>query len=158
MRQQEGFTLVELLVTLAVIGVLVGVVFPGFRGLMDRNSMTTSANAMVLAVNYARSEAMRGTGIVRVRARGATPAWANGWEVVGPDDDVIRFFEPINSALSLVSMDGVNLLRFNNQGLLVAGEARVFELCLPGNSGVQITIAPTGRPSTAAMDAAACPA
>ncbi|MDZ7826804.1 MAG: GspH/FimT family pseudopilin [Gammaproteobacteria bacterium] len=78
MGRQSGITLVELLVTMAVIGIMIGVVFPGFRGLMDRNSMTTTANALVLATSYARSEALRGAGLVEVRARGT---WAGGWEV-----------------------------------------------------------------------------
>ena len=155
MRRQSGVTLVELLVTLAVIAILVGVVFPGFRGLMDRNSMTTTANALVLAVSFARSEALRGAGTVQVRARGTTPAWADGWEVVAPNGDVIRVFEPIPNALTLAS--AVTQLTFNNQGLLQDGTPRELTLCLPGDSGVRIRVAATGRPDTTALDATDCP-
>ncbi len=155
MRRQSGVTLVELLVTLAVIAILVGVVFPGFRGLMDRNSMTTTANALVLAASFARSEALRGAGVVRVRARGGD--WADGWEVIAPDGTtVLRVFEPIPNALTLTS--GVTELAFNNQGLLQDGTARELTLCLPGDSGVRISVAATGRTNTSGLDAAACPA
>ena len=153
MRRQSGVTLVELLVTLAVIAILVGVVFPGFRGLMDRNSMTTTANALVMAVSFARSEALRGAGTVRVRARGT--GWEDGWEVLAPGGNVVRVFEPIPGALTLAAP--VTELRFNNQGLLEDGTPRELTLCLPGDSGVLITVAATGRPSTSGLDAAACP-
>lgn len=154
MRRQSGVTLVELLVTLAVIAILVGVVFPGFRGLMDRNSMTTTANALVMAVSFARSEALRGAGPVLVRARGSD--WEGGWEVVAPGGNVVRVFEPIPGALTLTAP--VTELAFNNQGLLQDGTPRELTLCLPGDSGVRISVAATGRPSTSALDATACPA
>lgn len=161
MRRQSGITLVELLVTLAVIGVMVGVVFPGFRGLMDRNNLTTTANALVLASNYARSEALRGAGIVCVQARGATPSWGQGWQVVtncvAGGGNVIRVFEPIADALTLTASDGITELGFNNQGLLQDGTPRTFTLCLPGDSGVRISVAATGRPSTEGVDATVCP-
>lgn len=159
MRRQAGITLVELLVTLAVIGIMVGVVFPGFRGLMDRNSLATTANAMVLAVSYARSEALRGEGFVCVRHRGS---WAQGWQVinncgVAADEVVARVFEPIPNALTLAASDGISQLRFNNQGLLHDGTPRTFTLCLPGDSGVRVRVAATGRPSTDSLEAADCP-
>ncbi len=159
MRRQAGITLVELLVTLAVIGIMVGVVFPGFRGLMDRNSLATTANAMVLAVSYARSEALRGGGFVCVRHRGT---WGQGWQVVNScgvagSEVVVRVFEPIPDALTLTASGSITELRFNNQGLLQDGSPRNFTLCLPGDSGVRINVAATGRPNTDGLDAAACP-
>ena len=155
MRRQSGITLVELLVTLAVIGIMVGVVFPGFRGLMDRNSMTTTANSLVLAVSYARSEALRGAGLVTVRAR---TTWDGGWEVVSPDGTVVRVFEPISNSLTLAASDGITQLVFNNQGLLQDATPRTFTLCLPGDSGVEINVSATGRPDTSGLTATDCPA
>ena len=163
MHRQDGVTLVELLVTLAVIGILVGVVFPGFRGLIDRNGMTTAANSMVLAINYARSEATRGAGDVRVLPRDssdATNEWGQGWTVergTGAAAEVLRVFEPIANALAFDGVGGVTELRFNNQGLLADGVGRTLNLCLAGDSGVQVAIAPTGRPSTAELGVGDCP-
>ncbi|HSG87854.1 MAG TPA: prepilin-type N-terminal cleavage/methylation domain-containing protein, partial [Pseudomonadales bacterium] len=75
MRHQQGLTLVELLVTLAIMGVLVGVVFPGFQNMVARNGLATSANAMILAVSYARSEAVRdGGGVTLTAIDAADPA------------------------------------------------------------------------------------
>lgn len=164
MNRQEGITLVELLVALVILALLVGVVFPGFRALIDRSSMTTSANDLILAVSFARSEAVRSAGVVRVRARppaaapGDPRAWANGWEVVLPDNSVARVFEPIAGALALIPAGGFTELAFNNQGLLVDATPRSLTLCLLGDSGVRIDIAATGRPNTTGLAPVACPA
>lgn len=160
MRTQSGLTLVELLVTLAVIGVMVGVAFPSFRALVERNSLTTTANAMVLATSYARSEALRGAGTVCVRHRGS---WPQGWEVIGNcnvagSEEQLRIFEPIADSLTLTASGGITELAFNNQGMLDNSTPRIFTLCLPGDSGVRISVAATGRPSTEGVDNVVCPA
>lgn len=158
-RSQPGFTLAELLVVLAVVGILAGVVLPGFRGLVERNQMTAAANDLVLAVNYARSEAIRRGREVRVvaAAEGSGNAWPNGWQVRTPDGEVLRQFEPLPGRLTLVGSDNIVELRFNNQGLLMTGEPVWLRLCLPGDSGRRINVAATGRPSTAQLDAGDCP-
>jgi type IV fimbrial biogenesis protein FimT len=59
MRHTAGFTLLELLGTLAVAGVLLGVAVPGFRGFVLDARRTADVNAFVLAVQVARSEAAK---------------------------------------------------------------------------------------------------
>ncbi|MGC9184249.1 MAG: GspH/FimT family pseudopilin [Thiomonas sp.] len=54
-----GFTLIELLVTLTVAAVLLAVAIPSFQNLALSNRLTTTANAMVHALNLARSEAVK---------------------------------------------------------------------------------------------------
>lgn len=55
----HGFTLVELMVTLSLIGILVSVGVPSFHGLMERNRLTTSINQFVSSLTLARSEAIK---------------------------------------------------------------------------------------------------
>jgi len=162
MFRQGGLTLTELLVTLAVIAVLVGVVFPGFQGLVQRNELVTVANDFVLSVQYARSEASkrgRAVFICPLDASDAANEWGLGWQVVLrdagedcsdtiADADVIREFGPIDDALTLDSPADTTELSFDARGMLTASAAEALEACLPGVDGTQITIAPTGRPST----------
>jgi type IV fimbrial biogenesis protein FimT len=59
MRHAAGFTLLELLATLALAGVLLGVAVPSFTGFLLDSRRTADVNAFVLAVQVARSEAAK---------------------------------------------------------------------------------------------------
>lgn len=59
MPRNSGFTLLELLVTLAAAAVAVGLGVPSFRGLTLDARRTADVNAFVLAVQLARSEAAK---------------------------------------------------------------------------------------------------
>ena len=49
MKKLNGFTLVELMVTLIVLGILLGLAVPSFMNLYNRNKLTTSANKVTAA-------------------------------------------------------------------------------------------------------------
>lgn len=58
-RTTPGFTLAELMVTVAVASILVTIAVPSFRGLTISNSLTAAANDVVGALNLARMEAIK---------------------------------------------------------------------------------------------------
>ena len=55
----QGFTLVELLMTVTVLGILTALAVPSFRGMMDRNAVTTTANDLLSSILLARSESIK---------------------------------------------------------------------------------------------------
>jgi type IV fimbrial biogenesis protein FimT len=55
----NGFTLVELMITIAVAAILVTVAIPSFRDLMARNELVTVTKAWVSAINSARADAVK---------------------------------------------------------------------------------------------------
>ena len=58
-RQVHGFTLIELMITLAVALVLIMVAVPSFQGITLSNKLTTTANDVVNAIHAARMEAIK---------------------------------------------------------------------------------------------------
>jgi type IV fimbrial biogenesis protein FimT len=55
----RGFTLMELMFTLLIASILLGVGIPAFRGMTATSRITTQSNDFVAAITFARSEAIR---------------------------------------------------------------------------------------------------
>lgn len=75
----QGFTLIELMVTISIAAILLGVAIPSFTSTITSNRLTTNANELVTALNLARSEAIkRGQHVV---VKKTSTNWENGWQV-----------------------------------------------------------------------------
>ncbi len=74
----SGFTIIELLTTLAVAGVLLSVAIPSYRSFVKDNCLTTNTNLLVVSFQQARSEAIKRRTDVTVAAAGT---WGNGWTI-----------------------------------------------------------------------------
>jgi len=59
MKIQRGFTLVELMYTIAVAAIVLGIGIPAFTETIRAGRMTTSVNTAVTAMHIARSEAVK---------------------------------------------------------------------------------------------------
>ncbi|MBA4287215.1 MAG: hypothetical protein C0434_16990 [Xanthomonadaceae bacterium] len=95
-RRQRGFTLIEMLTTVAVVAVTTSVGVPALNGFVVGNRAATQVNTLIGALNYARSEAVSSARAVslcpyledaeaadpadRYRCSNAT-AWGQGWIV-----------------------------------------------------------------------------
>jgi type IV fimbrial biogenesis protein FimT len=92
----RGFTIVELLITIAIVAILASLAGPSFSLLLERNRISTITNQFTGALTYARNEAVtRNRRVVVCKVADATlalpqcqagSAWDNGW-IVFIDDN-----------------------------------------------------------------------
>ena len=75
----KGVTLVELVIVLAVVGVLAALAVPAFRSLLQEQRRQVIVNELVATLKMARTEAVVQQTPVVVRA--ADKGWGWGWEV-----------------------------------------------------------------------------
>lgn len=76
---EGGFTLVELMITLAVLAILVAIATPSFREIALNNRSTSNINNLLADLSMARSEAVKIARTASVAAVGGD--WNDGWEV-----------------------------------------------------------------------------
>lgn len=80
-----GFTLVELLVVIAVVSVLAAIAVPSFSQMLANSRVRGATNGLQVALLKARSEALKRN--CRVTVTRKSGDWKNGWTVVAAEDD-----------------------------------------------------------------------
>ena len=169
--QHKGFTLIELIMTIAILAILLVVAIPSFKALIINNRITTQANEFVSDVTYARAEAVRRNTRVTVckSADGAicdadaATDWSEGWIVFNdpaiygvvnpPGEIVLRVRGALTTGATLVnSGGGFYYFQFLPSGIVsgvtgggAPGVAGTFTLCQPGYLGRTFNFNTTGR-------------
>jgi type IV fimbrial biogenesis protein FimT len=161
-KVQTGFTLVELMIALAVGITLLTIGIPAFNSLMTSNRTTAYTNDLIGALRLARSEAVkRGEGVTVCASNENYNAcdnanWQNGWLVfTDPDDDrtytagtddLIRIWQAPEGGVTFDATTPASI-RFLSSGES-SGSVNDFALKLPDCRGKQartISISRMGR-------------
>ena len=175
-RANAGFTLVELIITLAIGAIILTQAVPSFLTTIKNSHLTTETNKLVADINVARSEAIK-RGVNVVVCSSANPAefaggahdpdcggandWDTGWLVFADtngngsfslaDDgpgSLIRIGEGQATGSSVGFSTGDTVISFSNDGLLNDATARSIFIC--DDRGIsfsrEIIVSLTGRP------------
>ena len=95
MKKNSGFTLVELMVTLVIVGIIAVVGGPSIKTFIQNSELVSSSNELVSALHIARSEAIKLNSRVTIceSSDGATCAttgnWEDGWIVFVDADGLL---------------------------------------------------------------------
>lgn len=166
-----GFTLVELMVTVAILAVIAAMATPSFTNLVRSNRLTSSANEMVALLQTARTAAIsnRASGTVCPSTDGANCAASldNRWIALMTKNGVSTVLREATLHPSIVVKASTNLsggsnkftftpIGFSAVGTKASGTLGLCVAKLPGDNGIDVS-ASAGRASTARRAAtAAC--
>ena len=163
MKKISGFTLLELIITVGIIGVVTAIAVPSMDVYIKNDRLTTNINTLVSHLALARSEAVTQSQQVvlcvsddNVSCSGTN--WALGWIVfsdldangsVSGTDTVLRAHQALGNNNSLTSTAIATQVIYNNRGF-TSTPAGTFSLCDDrGDTNIRniksIAISNTGR-------------
>jgi len=148
MKTQKAFTLVELMVTLAVAAILVSMALPNMRYMLLSNRITSKTNELVRAINYVRSESIVNH-LFNIEPLDSNDPneWGQGWEIVDQDDNTIKIFEFREDQIIVAEVCGETpSISFTNRGRVSGRRTYQFVVYSDNHSsGRRLTLNPTGR-------------
>jgi type IV fimbrial biogenesis protein FimT len=147
----RGFTLIEMMITIAVAAILAMIAVPSFRNASLSSQLRSAVNDFVASANFARSEAIkRGSAVTMcVSADGASCAaggWEQGWIVLS-GTTVLQHESAAPSGFKLSATGSVANLTFQPIG--VGATAATLTVCRAtptvGSQERVVTLDATGR-------------
>lgn len=151
-QTQQGVTLIELLVGMAVVVITLTVGIPNFQAFLKDSRLTTQVNEMVSSFNYARMEAVQRSRVVRVTA--SNNRWENGWSVWVDldadgqldDSENLLTMQGLDTGMTLTPQGGSTELLYSGEGMMTGGVGETFQLCddRTGEEGRSIFVQASG--------------
>lgn len=172
-QREFGFTLVELMITLAILSIITSFALPSFREIILNQRIGSDTNELVGSLNLARSESVKRKIPVAICSKqsGAQSCsgngkWNDGWliwidnnrdGVYDAGEEILRERPELSRSVELTTNNGTAVFAYQPNGSASIPSV-TFEICdtqRSGELGRSIQINLTGRPKTAKFR---CPA
>ena len=170
---ESGFTLVELMISVAVLAVLLSIAVPSFTNATLGSRLSSHANSLVAGAALARSEAIKRNAVVTMcvssdgAACAASGGWQQGWIVIHTaSGNVLLSERAAPEGFRITAADDFTRVNFQPTGVGVTYSpttpaSATLTVCRSSPStGSQervVTLTPTGRASVSRTTSGVCP-
>jgi type IV fimbrial biogenesis protein FimT len=163
-KQQSGFTVVELMITLATAAILLSTAVPSFSAVVDKNQISAATDQLYVSLNAARSEALKRRSSVRVCPSADSTTcrddgdWSDGWLIFedvnannAPDAaEIIRLVDGLEGEIDMQASTALSgFVQFQPTGAAIGsgGNSGEFRFCHADSSAFSrlVDVSPSGR-------------
>lgn len=145
-RNERGFTLIELIIVIAVMAILLAAAVPNFTSFVISNRIKSASFDVYASILAARSAAITRNTTITITPTSGTTNWAAGWSITAGGVTL-----KTQNAFPGVTMTGPATLVYNSAGRLDAAATPVSLTATNATAQASrcVTIDLSGRPTTA---------
>lgn len=145
-RSAKGFTLVELMLVVAILAIVATVAMPSFTEVIESQRMKGAATDLMIVLTRARSEAIKRNTNVTLSPKAGD--WANGWQLPDPTSGALI---DDHGTIPGITISGPGSVVYQGSGRVQGSSAPSFAISGSVTSSVRcVAVDLSGRPSVKA--------